>query len=79
MRNVLTEETLSTIKAPTLVIWTDHDPTAPISVGERFAKAIPDARLVVMDGCAHWPQFEKPSEFNKLHLDFLLAHRELVH
>lgn len=75
MRNVLTEESLSRIKAPSLVIWTEHDPTAPVATGERFARAIPDARLVVMQDCAHWPQWEKPEEFNRLHLDFLLAQR----
>ncbi|MFV3126850.1 alpha/beta fold hydrolase [Niveispirillum sp. KHB5.9] len=71
MRNVLTDESLSRITAPTLVIWTDHDPTAPVATGERFARAIPDARLVIMDDCAHWPQWEKADAFNRLHLDFL--------
>lgn len=74
MRNVLSEETLSTIKAPTLVIWTDHDPTAPLETGQRFVDAIPDSRLVVMTDCAHWPQWEKADEFNALHLDFLAKH-----
>lgn len=74
MRNVLTDESLSRIQAKTLVIWTDHDPTAPIATGERFVKAIPDARLVVMKGCAHWPQWEAASDFNALHIDFLLNH-----
>ncbi len=73
MRNVLTDESLSGIRSSTLVIWTEHDPTAPIATGERFAKAIPDARLVVMEGCAHWPQWEKTEVFNKLHIDFLLG------
>ncbi len=71
MRNVLTDESLTRIQSPTLVIWTDHDPTAPIATGERFVKAIPDARLVVMKDCAHWPQWEKAEEFNALHIKFL--------
>lgn len=75
MRNVLTDESLSRIVAPTLVIWTDHDPTAPVATGERFVAAIPNARpLIVMDDCAHWPQWEKAEEFNALHIDFLRAH-----
>jgi 2-hydroxy-6-oxonona-2,4-dienedioate hydrolase len=73
MRNVLSEASLARIRSKTLVIWTDHDPTAPVATGERFAKAIPDARLVVMRDCAHWPQWEKAAEFNALHLDFLLG------
>lgn len=73
MRNVLTDESLARIRARTLVIWTDHDPTAPVATGERFVKAIPDARLAVMRDCAHWPQWEKADEFNALHLEFLLG------
>lgn len=75
MRNVLTDESLSAIAAPTLVIWTDHDPTAPVATGERFVAAIPRAEpLVVMEDCAHWPQWEKADAFNALHIDFLLRH-----
>ena|SRR3990167_7011844 len=74
MRNVLTEETLSSISAPTLVIWTDHDPTAPIATGQRFVDAIPESSLVIMEDCAHWPQWEKADAFNALHLEFLARH-----
>lgn len=70
-RNLLSEEELRGIKAPTLVVWTDHDPTAPVSVGEKFANLIPGARIVVMTGCGHWPQYEDAPTFNRLHLDFL--------
>jgi 2-hydroxy-6-oxonona-2,4-dienedioate hydrolase len=73
MRNVLTDESLSRIKAKTLVIWTDNDPTAPIATGERFVSAIPDARMVVMTDCAHWPHWEKTDEFNALHTQFLIG------
>lgn len=75
MRNVLTDEGLARITAPTLVIWTDHDPTAPIATGERFVAAIPNAEpLVIMDDCAHWPQWEKADEFNRIHIEFLSRH-----
>jgi len=76
MRNVLTDASLARIHAPTLVIWTDHDPTAPVATGERFVAAINDSRLIVMPDCAHWPQWEKADEFNALHVDFLLRHRQ---
>lgn len=71
MRNVLTDESLTRITAPTLIVWTDHDPTAPVATGERFQKAIAGSRLVIMDDCAHWPQWEKADAFNALHIDFL--------
>ena len=70
-RNILTDEALSRIQAPTLVVWTDHDPTAGIPVGERFARVIPNARLTVFEGCAHWPQYEDAERFNNEHMAFL--------
>jgi 2-hydroxy-6-oxonona-2,4-dienedioate hydrolase len=78
LRNVLSEASLATISAPTLVIWTDHDPTAPIETGHRFVNAIPNSRMIVMQDCAHWPQWEKALEFNDLHLEFLLTARATV-
>jgi 2-hydroxy-6-oxonona-2,4-dienedioate hydrolase len=73
MRNVLTDDSLARIRSKTLVVWTEHDPTAPVATGERFARAIPDAQMVVLPGCAHWPQWEAAERFNKLHTDFLLG------
>ena len=70
-RNMLDDAVLRTIAAPTLVIWTDHDPTGAVAVGERFADVIPDARLAVMENCGHWPQFEDPATFNALEISFL--------
>jgi 2-hydroxy-6-oxonona-2,4-dienedioate hydrolase len=72
-RNMLTDETLRTIQAPTLVLWTTKDPSGPVGEAERIAALIPNATLAVMDNCGHWPQYEDPETFNKIHLDFLLA------
>jgi 2-hydroxy-6-oxonona-2,4-dienedioate hydrolase len=68
---MLDNDDLGAIAAPALVIWTDHDPTGAVEVGERFAEFIPDARLIVMEHCGHWPQFEDPATFNRVHIDFL--------
>lgn len=74
LRNVLTDDSLTAIKAPTLVIWTDHDPTAPLATGQRFVDAIDDCRMEVISDSAHWPQWEKAEEFNSMHLAFLADH-----
>ena len=71
-RNMFSEEQTGEIDAPTLVLWTSHDPTATTEEGQRIADLIPGAGFVVMDGCGHWPQFEDPAEFNRIHIDFLL-------
>lgn len=72
-RSMIPIADLRTISAPTLIVWTTHDPTGKVDVGETFAREIPDARLVVMEECGHWPQFEDAATFNRLHLDFLLG------
>jgi 2-hydroxy-6-oxonona-2,4-dienedioate hydrolase len=70
-RNMISDDELRAIRAPTLVVWTSHDPTGAVEVGERIAQLIPNARLVVMDGCGHWPQFENAELFNRIELEFL--------
>ncbi|MGH8596474.1 MAG: alpha/beta fold hydrolase [Gammaproteobacteria bacterium] len=70
-RNNLTDSEWRAIKAPTLVLWTDKDPTAAVEVGERIASLIPNAQFALMTGCGHWPQFEDPQTFNLLHIKFL--------
>jgi 2-hydroxy-6-oxonona-2,4-dienedioate hydrolase len=71
-RNMLTDEDLARIQAPALVLWTTKDPSGPVDEAQRIASLIPNARLAVMDNCGHWPQYEDPETFNKIHLDFLL-------
>lgn len=72
-RNLISDEAYGRIRAPTMVLWTSHDPTADVSEGRKLSELIPGARFEVMDGCGHWPQFEDPATFNKLHIDFLLG------
>lgn len=73
MKHAVKREGWASIEAPTLVLWTDHDPTSTVEVGEELAAAIPGARFAVMTDCGHWPQFEDADTFNRLHIDFLLG------
>jgi 2-hydroxy-6-oxonona-2,4-dienedioate hydrolase len=70
-RNMIPIADLRKIQCPTLVLWTTHDPTGKVEVGETFAREIPNARLVVMENCGHWPQFEQAETFNRIHSEFL--------
>jgi 2-hydroxy-6-oxonona-2,4-dienedioate hydrolase len=72
-RNIVRPEGYGAITAPTLVLWTSDDPTADVTEGKRIASMIPGARFEVMSGCGHWPQYEDPKVFDRLHIDFLLA------
>jgi 2-hydroxy-6-oxonona-2,4-dienedioate hydrolase len=59
------------ISAPTLLLWTDHDPTGTVEEAELLREWIPDARVEVIEGAGHWPQWEKPDEFHRAHLRFI--------
>lgn len=69
--NMITEEQYRSIKAPAMVVWTSHDPTATPEEGWQISEMIPGAQYVVMNECGHWPQFEDAAEFNRLHIAFL--------
>lgn len=72
-RNMFTREMYASVKTPTLVLWTSHDPTATVEEGRELASMIPGSQFVVMNNCGHWPQFEDAERFNRIHLEFLLA------
>ena len=61
---------LSSVRVPVLVVWGAADRIYPPEHGEAFVKAIPDARLVVLDEAGHLPQLEAPSALLDAVLDF---------
>lgn len=61
------------IEAETLLLWTDHDPTGGLDEADLLLEWIPRSRLQVITDAGHWPQWEKPAEFNQAHHDFLLG------
>lgn len=71
-RNMITDDDLRSMTVPTLVLWTTKDPSGPVDEGRRIADLVPNAQLAIMDECGHWPQYEDPATFNRIHLDFLL-------
>jgi pimeloyl-ACP methyl ester carboxylesterase len=46
------------VRAPTLILWGAQDRLIPVAHAERFAHAIPGARLIVYDGVGHVPMEE---------------------
>ncbi|MDA8072498.1 MAG: alpha/beta hydrolase [Actinomycetota bacterium] len=61
------------IRCPTLLLWTDNDPTGGLDEADLLLEWIPGSRLEVIRGAGHWPQWEKPEEFHRAHIDFLLS------
>lgn len=64
-------DVLPTIEVPTLVVVGAEDPITPPADAERMAAAIPNAKLVKIEGAAHLANFEKAEEFNAAVTDFL--------
>jgi pimeloyl-ACP methyl ester carboxylesterase len=62
---------LGGVKTPTLVVWGAHDRIIPVECAELYRQAIPGARVEVLDGCGHWPHFEKPAELADAVLRFI--------
>lgn len=50
------------IRVPTLTLWGRHDDIVPLSTGERLARELPHASLVVIEQAGHLPQEEAPFE-----------------
>ncbi len=64
------------VVAPTLLLWTDHDPTGGLDEAELLLQWLPDARLHVIEDAGHWPQWEKPEQFLNAHIEFLIQGKD---
>ncbi len=62
---------LNAVRAPTLVLWGEHDRVLPLSVGEELARELPDARLIMVPSAGHMPLEEQPEFSNRVLLEFL--------
>lgn len=62
---------LAEIQVPTLVIAGDLDVKNIQLIAETLEKGIVNAKRVVVPGTAHYPNVEKPQEFNKEVIEFL--------
>ena len=52
------EKWLHRIKLPSLVIWGREDKLLPSAYAALWGERLPDARVVVLDGCGHLPHVE---------------------
>ncbi|HEX9665585.1 MAG TPA: alpha/beta fold hydrolase [Thermodesulfobacteriota bacterium] len=66
-----TNDRLSEIKAPTLIIVGEEDILIPMKYSKLLNDGIKGSRLVIMKGSGHVPSIEKPEEFNRIVLNFL--------
>ena len=64
---------LAEIKVPTLLIAGGDDDKLLHTYADKLAQDIPNVRRVTIPETHHMPNMEKPEEFNRVVLDFLLS------
>jgi pimeloyl-ACP methyl ester carboxylesterase len=53
---------LSALEPPALFVWGTHDKLIPPGFRRHVAEALPGAEQIVLDGCGHVPQVERPEQ-----------------
>ena len=54
------EGRLAELGVPTLLLWGENDPFAPVAGAHRFKREIPDAKLVVIEAAGHFVYADEP-------------------
>jgi pimeloyl-ACP methyl ester carboxylesterase len=62
---------LAELEAPSLFVWGTHDPLIPAAFKRHVARWLPAAEQIVLEGCGHVPQVERPEQTNGLLTRFL--------
>lgn len=57
---------LAQLRAPTLLIWGERDEQTPVHDAHVMERLIPDAGLVVFEGCGHFAYAEQPDRFGHI-------------
>lgn len=55
---------LTRVQVPALVVVGADDEYTPVADAEAMHTALPSSRLLVIEGAAHMPNLERPTEFN---------------
>jgi pimeloyl-ACP methyl ester carboxylesterase len=71
--NTLRDEirALGQMDVPTLIIWGREDRSLPLRCGEEMHRLMPASRLEIIDDAGHLANFDRPSIFDRLVIDFL--------
>lgn len=59
------------IKTPTLIIWGRDDKSLPCRLGTESLSHFPEARLLLLPRCGHWPQTEQTAAVHSAMSDFI--------
>jgi pimeloyl-ACP methyl ester carboxylesterase len=64
-------ERLPGIDVPVLAVVGDLDSSDHNGMAARVARSVPDGRLATVAGAAHYPNLERPAEFDRVLAEFL--------
>jgi pimeloyl-ACP methyl ester carboxylesterase len=59
------------VEVPALMITAEHDPVLRPELAEAMRDLVPDLETVMIPGCGHWTQQERPAELSGLMIDWL--------
>ena len=59
------------LPVPTLLVWGQEDSIIPVRYARRFAHRFPNAQVLILPDCGHWPQMEHAQAFNQAVLAIL--------
>ena len=65
------EPLLPTLKMPVAIVWGDRDRLLHVSTANVMARAMPQAKLHILQGCGHSPPLEIPEEAARPMLDLM--------
>ena len=66
------DEQLPELHIPVDLLWGTPDPFFPVEgYADRLRETLPDARLHLLDGCAHAPQYSCPNDLTRIILEAL--------
>ena len=66
MHNQTLPHLLGAVKTPTLVVWGKKDRVVPLECGERYVKALGNAKLEIVDDAGHFVDMERPEILARL-------------
>ena len=66
-------QNLERITAPTLILWAEKDPSAPLSIARRLEADMQCATLKTIPNCGHFLTEDQPDEVTRLLLEFLVG------
>lgn len=67
----LRKEDLAKIQAPTLILWSEHNPNTSADEAKRLLDIIPNSEFYCINDAGHWPQWEKSEEHDEVVSTFL--------